>query len=75
MVTIVGMYATVNEVASELGVTKQCIIANYIGRGQLKGEKIGGIWLIDRKDLERFKKMERPHGQQLRFRNGRRRRK
>lgn len=68
MTTLDVMDITATEAAKELGVTRQCVIINYLGSGQLRGQKVGGRWLIARRDLEKFKEMERPYGLNRRFR-------
>ena len=72
MCTLKRMYASVTEVARELDVSPQCVRANYLRNGQLQGELVGGRWLIPRAELERFKKMDRPHGLKKAYRNGKR---
>jgi excisionase family DNA binding protein len=67
------MWATTTEAAVELGVSRQCVVTNYLRTGQLKGEFVGGRWLIPRTEIERFKKIDRPYGQRMDYRrNGKR---
>ena len=45
---------SINEVAKELKVC-YLTIARHLNNGTIKGVKIGGVWRIDEKELERIK--------------------
>lgn len=42
-----------NELAEKLDVTKLTLM-NYIKKGKLIGRKLGGIWYVSEKSLEKF---------------------
>lgn len=60
----------VAEVAAELNVTTTCVVANYIkgGQGALPAFKKNGRWRVHRDDLRAFKKLKRPHGLNVQYR-------
>ena len=74
MLKLADMILTVKEAASELGVSEQCVRDNYLKNGQLVGIKKQDTWIIPRDELERFKKIPRPHGVNVRYRHRRRKR-
>ena len=46
---------TVKEIAKELGVHQNTIF-RHLNNGNIKGVKIGGVWRVDEKELEKIKK-------------------
>ena len=44
---------TVKEVAKELGVHQNTIF-RHLNNGNIKGVKIGGVWRVDEKELEKL---------------------
>lgn len=68
---ILNQWLTVSEVADRLGVSATCVLANYIkgGEGQLRAVKRAGRWHVHTDDLREFRRLKRPHGTNLRYRN------
>ena len=55
-------WVTVSEAAEFLGVSSVAVRKNYIARGQLEAEKVGGTWMIPRRSLVAFAAQDRPAG-------------
>ena len=49
-------YKTLEETAKILGMTKPGVIWNIKETGQLKADRIGKIYIIEEKEIERFRK-------------------
>ena len=54
-------YVTVKEAEEILNLTSQRILV-FIHEDRLEAEKVGGVYLIPRKELNRFKKIPRVTG-------------
>lgn len=48
------IYLTIPEVAKELGINAETV-RRRLKSGDLKGVKVGGVWLITRNNLTKFK--------------------
>jgi hypothetical protein len=62
-------WVLVSDAAVELGISG-ARVRELLASGQLHGEKFNSrLWLIYRRELNRFKKLERPHGVHVRYRD------
>ena len=52
---------TVTEAAEYLEI-EGSVVRRYLLTGRLRGTKFAGVWAIDRKELDRFRKLPRPVG-------------
>lgn len=50
-------WLSVNETASYLAITRASVIAR-IKRGSLKAENVGGMWQVDKADIEKVKQLK-----------------
>ncbi len=49
-------------IAAEILGLSRIRISQLVATSRIKAEKVGGIWLIDPDDLERFRQLDRPRG-------------
>lgn len=66
--TIPGLF-NAGEAAEYLGVTDS-LVRRFCRMGRIKARRFGNSWAIEIKELDRFKKIERPVGNPA-FRSGR----
>ena len=49
------------EAADRLGISQRRVLA-LIQSGKLKATRVGGVWIIDERTVEAFRKLDRPPG-------------
>jgi excisionase family DNA binding protein len=53
-------FLSVEEAAAELGLTSRRV-RQICEQGTI-GQRVGGVWIIERRELEKFKRLDRPRG-------------